>query len=442
MKQVLQCNILSVRWRISVILAVTLFFNFLTRNSIALILPSLAQDFGWSNRQIGANGELLLGVFYISYGLANMMLSPLAERFSPKRSLVLALVLFSGLTSLCGVLGTSLAVLIGLRLLLGLAQGVHIPMMSAIVAQWFPRHERSKANTIWNLGCLVEIAVSPLIVVALTNQLGWRATFVLLGLSSLIIGASLVQWFVQDTPRHYPSISVAELDYISGGNGGGNRGGNGGGLGNSKTPSSASKTSKTDRAVSWRAILRDCRFWLMVLGGSLNNFVAFGILGWLPTYFNRAKGIDLEALGWPLAVVFMMSIWGTVLMAVVGDRWGKRALMAGIGCGMVGVMVYIATTMQDLNWLVFFFACGVFCDGGFLAHEYAMIQRLLPAAKVGAGTGLYNGLAVLFGGVTGSFIPGTIVSMTGDFDLGMLSVVVGAGLAALVMVTLSRLFQY
>jgi hypothetical protein len=32
--------------------------------------------------------------------------------------------------------------------------------------------------------------------------------------------------------------------------------------------------------------------------------------------------------------------------------------------------------------------------------------------------------------------------MTGDFDLGMLSVVVGAGLAALVMVTLSRLFQY
>jgi hypothetical protein len=61
---------------------------------------------------------------------------------------------------------------------------------------------------------------------------------------------------------------------------------------------------------------------------------------------------------------------------------------------------------------------------------------------VGAGTGLYNGLAVLFGGVTGSFIPGTIVSMTGDFDLGMLSVVVGAGLAALVMVTLSRLFQY
>ncbi len=73
----------GIRWRIPVILAVTVFVNYLDRNTLALALPRIAQEFGWSDREVGSKGELLLAAFFLSYAVSNMQLSPLAERFGP-----------------------------------------------------------------------------------------------------------------------------------------------------------------------------------------------------------------------------------------------------------------------------------------------------------------------------------------------------------------------
>jgi hypothetical protein len=84
------------------------------------------------------------------------------------------------------------------------------------------------------------------------------------------------------------------------------------------------------------------------------------------------------------------------------------------------------------------FALAVFLQSTYNAQEFATLQQILPPERVGAGTGLYNGLTVLLGGVGGSFIPGTLVSLTGDFQIGMLSLVAGAWCVALLMAGLSR----
>ncbi|NEQ70998.1 MAG: MFS transporter, partial [Symploca sp. SIO2D2] len=365
------------------------------------------------------------GAFFLSYGLANIFLSPLAESFGPKRSVILAIALFSGVTILSAPLGSSLLALVLLRLLLGLSQGIHLPMISLIVSRWFPLEERSRANALWLLGLLLELAVSPLLVVWLVNAFGWRLAFALLGISSLLVAIPLMAKFVQDLPQNYPSITTAELDYIKTGQ-----------------VLSTNPPVETSVFLDWKMLLSKSQFWLAVLGGALNNFCGFGVWGWLPTYFNRAKGIDFEALSWPLTVVFIASVVGTLIMGIVGDRLGKRSLTAAIGCGLTGLMIYIATTMRDVKLLVFFFACAVFCQSAFIAQEYAIVQRLLPAHQVGSGTGLYNGLSVFFGGVGGSFVPGAIVAATGNFDTGMVSVVAGAWLAFLVMLVLARLLKY
>jgi MFS transporter, ACS family, D-galactonate transporter len=117
-------------------------------------------------------------------------------------------------------------------------------------------------------------------------------------------------------------------------------------------------------------------------------------------------------------------------------------LLASAGFLIAGGMVYIAASVNTVELLVLFFAMAVFCQSAYGAQEYAIVQRLLPANQVGAGTGLYNGLSILFGGVGGSLIPGSIVAATGNFNAGMLSIVVGALLAAAVLLLLSRLIQY
>ena len=78
-------------------------------------------------------------------------------------------------------------------------------------------------------------------------------------------------------------------------------------------------------------------------------------------------------------------------------------------------MVYIASSMNKLEFLVLFFALAVFCQSAYGAQEYAIVQSLLPAEHVGAGTGLYNGLSVLLGGgATFGIVPLIRKSVTGQ----------------------------
>ncbi len=130
------------------------------------------------------------------------------------------------------------------------------------------------------------------------------------------------------------------------------------------------------------------------------------------------------------------------VMAYLGDQWQQRTRLAGVGFLLAGGLVYLAATTSQLEWVVLFFAIAVFCQSAYGAQEYAIVQRILPQDRVGTGTGLYNGLSVLLGGVGGSLVPGSIVAITGSFDAGILSIVVGAWLAAGVMFGLTRMIRY
>ena len=343
-----------------------------------------------------------------------MVLSPFAERFGPKRSVMAAIAAFSVVTILSAPLGYSFTALICLRLLLGLGEGVHIPMLSAITSHWFLPSERSRANAIWGGGILISTASAPLIIIPLIHLLGWRPTFAVLGVGGMLLSIPLVYFLVQDVP--HPNKGLQDAVLI-------------------KAHNEVVRTPQVDYR-------RDRRFWLVVVGGTLNAFCAFGLLNWLPTYFNRVKGIDFEQLGWPLVLVYAAGIVGIALMAYLGDKLQHRMQLAGFGFLVAGVMVYIASSMNKLEFVVLFFALAVFCQSAYGAQEYAIVQRMLPAERVGAGTGLYNGLSVLLGGVGGSLIPGSIVAATGSFDAGILSIVAGAWLASVVMFVLAQMIRY
>ena len=104
------------QWRIPVVLAITVLINYLDRNNLSLAIPRIAQEFGWSDREVGSKGELLLAAFFLSYPLSNMLLSPAAERFGAKRSVIAAIAAFSLVTILSAPLGYSFTALIVLRL--------------------------------------------------------------------------------------------------------------------------------------------------------------------------------------------------------------------------------------------------------------------------------------------------------------------------------------
>ncbi|HET9109635.1 MAG TPA: MFS transporter [Ktedonobacterales bacterium] len=411
----------SVRWRIPVVFGVTFFVNYLDRNNLALALPIIANEFGWSDKQTGEYGQYLLGAFFLALGLSNIFLSPLAQRIGPRRSVILAIASFSVVTILQAPLGQYLIILIMLRLLLGVGEGFHVPMMSEITSRWFPRNERSRANAIWNVGILLATALGPLILVPLITSIGWRPAFAVLGVAGMLISIPLVLLVVRNEPRREDGVSEAELAYIRHGSG-----------------AEVSKETASPSA----SYLRSPSFWLMALAGTLNAFCGFGVLNWLPTYFARTKGIDFSNLGWPLAIIFSAGVVGVLFMAALGDRVNRRVLLMSGGYIVAAGMLYFATTMMSLIPLVALFALGVFFQSAYTGQEFAVVQRIVPDTSVGSGSGVYNGLSILIGGVGGSIVPGTIVAITGSFTAGMLSIVCGAVLAAIALFVLARVVRY
>lgn len=381
-------------WHVPLIFAVTFIVHYLDRNAIAFALPRMAQELHWSDRQVGEYGQYLLGAFFLSYGLAQLLLSGAAERFGAKRSLVLVIIGFSCVSMAMGPLGGSLAMLIALRLLLGLAESVHVPMMGVITARLFPQAVRARANAIWNVGIIVATATGALIMVPIIANWGWRNAFVIVGAAGLVIALPLVLLFVHHTKPAPGTVSGAPRIY----------------------------RGKPD-------------YWLYVSIGVLNAFCGFGILGWLPSYFVRAKGIDFAALGWPLSIVFGAGVVGTLSIAWLGDRLQRRVLLASVGFAGAAVALMFAIPSQAMVPMVGLFALAVFCQSAFQAQEHATIQQLAGDVDVGAATGTYNGTSLIIGGVVGSMVPGAIVAATGSFDIA-LSAIASAALLASVLAAL------
>ena len=127
---------------------VTLFVGFMDRLNITFALPLMAQEYGWTDAQVQVYGSRLLGMFYAAYGVANIFLTPFAARLGTRRSLMIIVVLWSVFTALGAFVSQFIMLLLASRILLGLAEGVHVPMMMTATQAWFPPAERSRANSI------------------------------------------------------------------------------------------------------------------------------------------------------------------------------------------------------------------------------------------------------------------------------------------------------
>jgi sugar phosphate permease len=84
----------------------------------------------------------------------------------------------------------------------------------------------------------------------------------------------------------------------------------------------------------------------------------------------------------------------------------------------------------------------VFSPNAYQTAEFALVQRVLPPGRIGAGTGLYNGIAIIAGGAAGTLVIGKIVEATGDYNSGFMVVAVAGILNAAVLAVLARRIRY
>lgn len=402
-------------------LGVTFLIAYYDRLNISLAMPLIAIENGWNDAATASNGALLMGLFYAGFGVANIFLTPLGARFGPRISLVVIVLLWSVFTALGALASQVMTVFMASRVLLGLAEGVHPPMMNQLTNAWFAPNERSRANSIWVAGLFLAVLTAPILLVPLMERWGWRAGFYVLAVGGALVSLPLVLRFVHDRPRQHPRVPAGLAAQLE----------------------ERAETSDTDTRRTWH-LLFERRFQLLMLGGTLNNAVALGIASWLPTYLSSLHGVAYGDLAHLAAIPYGASLLGLALWAYLGDRSNRRAIVAAagyFGAGVLATGALMAGSAQIVWLTVTLLSMAVFCFSAYTASEFAIVQRIVPRGRVANGVGLFNGLTTMIGGGLGPFVVGGIID--GGADAWDLATIFGlCTLISGLLIAFSRHLRY
>lgn len=380
------------RWAVVLVLAGLLITGFFDRISIAVLFTNT--DF-YNTLGVGFNPAklgLLMTAFLLAYGFSAMCLSILGDLFRPSRALGFAAGIW-GLVMLCMGATSSYGVMLLLRVVLGIAEGPQFPLLTKIVYRWFPPGERARANSLWMVGSPIGSAIGFPLTMWLVAAYGWRASFYVLGSLSLVIMMPLVLSVAKE-PNH------ADAAY-------------------------AGTVAAPREKPQLRLFLRNYRFWLLTIYGCGLLTYLWGLNGWLPTYLEKSRHFNLHQMGFYSALPFIMMFIGVISGGILADRTGRSGLVCFLGLLGAGLLMYAGTVVADARVAATLIALSAGFWGTCQPTQYALAIKILPGSTLAAGLGVMNGISNLVGALAPALI-GWIVARTGDFNIGLLVIVVAS----------------
>ena len=200
------------RWLILSVMSLSVVLVFMALSGLFVALPTIQQDLGTSGT------ELLWIVAALAIGFAGALTAgAMGDKFGRKGALQGGLVMFAVGAVVAAVASSALQVTVG-RAVMGGGAAFIMPATLSIISVIFPPHERFKAIAIWTGFGGAGVAIGPIISgILLTGwwiipQFGWRATFVVTLLASLLVFVAIAVV----APKSRETVSTP-LDPIGGG---------------------------------------------------------------------------------------------------------------------------------------------------------------------------------------------------------------------------------
>jgi OPA family glycerol-3-phosphate transporter-like MFS transporter len=370
---------------------------YLVRNNLALAIPDLlAGNPEFTKAQLGT----ALTALSIAYGLSKFLMGSVSDRSNPKFFMPLGLLLSAALMAAFGLveaLYASLAAIILVMALNGWVQGMGWPPCGKTMVHWFSVKERGLTVSTWNVAHNIGgglVANLALLGVVLFHD--WRAKFYFNALVAALIAIG-VFFVLEDTPqsRGLPPVEKWRNDYPPG-------------------YTEADEATLPFREIFLTYVLPNRFLWAIAIANAFCYFVRYGVVNWIPTYLETAKGFSFHQSSTAWALYEFAAIPGTIACGWLSDRWfkGRRAPMTMIfmALTLVAVVAYW-TNLSGPLWIdyVALFAIGFLVYGPIMMIGLHSLD-LVPKKAAGTAAGLTG----LFGYVFGSAIAGTGVGWIAD----------------------------
>ncbi len=370
------------------LLVIAVLINYVDRGNLALAAPLLTKEWGISPSQLG----ILFSAFFWSYMSLQFLVGWLVDRFNVNTVMALGFLVWSLSTAATG-LATGFAMLVGMRLLLGVGESVMFPASSKICAQNLPEHSRGFANGLIVAAIRWGSATGTLGGGIMIARYGWRMTFIAVGLFSLLWIPAWMRW--------NPGTPVLPAHIPAG-------------------------------APSFVAILRQRSFWGAATGHFCGNYILYFLISWLPFYLVEERHLSMSTMVGTATMLYAVDSFASVATGWVTDRCIKggdsptvvRKSAMVVGFGLAALATGACAFSSEQTYL----ACliGIALGSGISnSGTYTIAQTLAGPRAAGRWVGVQNGIANL-SGIVGPAFTGFVVQWTGHFGIAL-------GVAAMVM---------
>ena len=281
------------RWLVMWLLFAAMVINYVDRQMIGVLKPTLSTEFGWSETDYAD----IVFWFQATYALFYAIWGRIMDRIGARFGLGIAFAIWQVGHIFHGA-ARDLSHFIMARMLLGVGEAGGFPGGIKAVTEWFPKKERALATGLFNAGTNIGAIVTPLLVPALVLAFGWQMAFVITGVAGPDLAADLAAGLSQARASRR-SCRAAELAYIE------------------QDPADPAEK------VGWLKLLTvSARPGPIALGKFLIDPIWWMFLFWLPDFLGKRYGLDLKTFGPPLVAIYLMSDVGSV-----GGGWLSSRLM-------------------------------------------------------------------------------------------------------------------
>ncbi|HEX5413336.1 MAG TPA: MFS transporter [Terriglobia bacterium] len=381
---------------------------FVDRTNISLALPSLSRDLHMNAGQAGSAA----GIFFWGYLLLQIPGGYLAEHWSAKKFISILLVCWGVAAVVCGLVRNWEEFWV-MRFVLGIAEGGVWPATLVLLAHWFPRAERARANAYWMLCLPTAVVLSSPVSGWILGRWGWRAMLISEGALPFVW---LIIWllFIEDRPHQAKWISGDEKNFLE------------------TTLESESAELNLGKPEPFLKVLLRPQVLLLVLIYFTLNSGNYGYLFWLPSALHRQKHLSDLTVGLLFTIPFIVTGIGMVWISRHSDKRRERKGHVSGAMAWGGVFMLASVFFSSHSFVLSFIAISVVGAGSFgaLGPFWTIPSETLPRSVSGSAMGLINALGNL-GGYFGPVIVGYLEKWTGNFTYGFAALGIGYIVGAL-----------
>lgn len=367
------------KWYVLLLLTGVSTFAYLDKQLIVIAQEAIKIEFDLSDTQLGFLSGLSFSITFIAFGIP---IAHLADKVNRKKMLAIALGFWSTVTVLTGYTKSFIQIVIA-RMSVGFGETGSGPPAYSILPDYFPKHQRARAFSIYNMGVYLGILISFLLGGYLLDEYGWRATMIFMGIPGICF-AFLIFFSLKEPVR-------GQLD------------------GNQIEKASAPSIRQV-----LHTLFTKKTFIYLSIGAGIHTLVGVAFGNWSPSFFYRVHEMTFTEIGtWLALVIGICGSVGTITGGFLADKYGKLNKKWYILIPAIGVIASLPTgiilVFSDSRPIMLVTHClSTMMFSLYVGPCFFVVQDLVDVRMRATASAIFAIVLNLFGMGTGPILAGVL----------------------------------